>query len=234
MKQIITFLLILILATSCQNRFVTKSYENRKFTHHKVAVVPIESIYTGKIPDSLSTEQIRAIEDAESLRFQSLIHSRLIQQSGLRNREIAIDIISPTIVRAKLDAAGVSTRAAATMSAIELAQVLEVDVIARGNVTMNRFLSDMESLAIDAVETIAREVLRGLGSPAGIPNTNLRRTYRIDSYLELLDGMDGSVLWKTSLVRNADWSYRPEDAVASLASQHASAFPYRNREFRNR
>ncbi len=44
----------------------------------------------------------------------------------------------------------------------------------------------MESLAIDAVETVAREVLRGLGNPTGIPGgSNLRRTYRIDSYLEL-------------------------------------------------
>ena len=91
----------------------------------------------------------------------------------------------------------------------------------------------MESLAIDALETVAREVLRGLGNPPGIPGgSNLRRTYRIDSYLELLDGGDGTVLWKTTLMRNADWNYKPEDAVASLAAQHAAVFPYRNREFK--
>lgn len=139
MKNISLIFFLLLVASSCQNRFVTKSYENRKFSHQTVAVVPIESIFTGKVPDSVTREEIRAIEDLESIRFQSLVHSRLVEQSGLRNRDIAIDILSPSIVLSRLKSAGITPRQASTMNAIELANILEVQVVARGNVTMNRF-----------------------------------------------------------------------------------------------
>ena len=232
-KQILLFSFIALVAVSCQNRFVTNTYEARKFDHKRVAVIPLESIYTGNIPEGVTPEDIAKIEDAESIRFQELVHSRLIFKAGTRRSEIALDFVSPSIINSKLSAAGISTREAATMDPVKLAEVLEVDVIARGNVTMNRFISDLQSLKIEAVETIARQVLAAFKVPVFVPGSGtLGRTYRIDSNLELLDATDGAVLWKTALVRNADWSYKPEDAVASLANQHAAAFPYRNREFK--
>ncbi|PCJ67909.1 MAG: hypothetical protein COA58_01870 [Bacteroidetes bacterium] len=232
-KNVLLIILIATVAVSCQNRFVTNTYESRKFEHKQVAVIPLESVYTGKMPENITKEDIRKIEDAESLRFQDLVHSRLIFKAGTRRNEIALDFISPSIINSKLEKANISTREAATMDPIELAKILEVDVIARGNVTMNRFISDLQSLKIDAVETVAKQVIAALGGPLYFPRTGtLSRTYRIESSLELLDAKDGAVLWKTALLRNADWSYKPEDAVASMATQHASYFPYRNKEFK--
>ena len=232
-KQILLFSFIALIAVSCQNRFVTNTYESRKFDHKRVAVIPLESIYTGNLPEGMTQEDVVKIEDAESVRFQELVHSRLIYKAGTRRNEIALDFISPSIINSKLEAAGVTVRQAATMDPIQLAQILEVDVIARGNVTMNRFISDLQSLKIEAIETIARQVVGAFKVPVYVPGTGtLGRTYRIDSNLELLDASDGAVLWKTALVRNADWNYKPEDAVVSLANQHAAAFPYRNREFK--
>jgi hypothetical protein len=112
---------------------------------------------------------------------------------------------------------------------------LGVDAIVRGYVSKNRFLSDMESMQISVAETALRTIASSAGVPLPIPGgavNTLKRTYYIESGLELLNGNDGTVLWKIASSRNADWSYRPEQAIANMAFQFAEEFPYRNKEFK--
>lgn len=234
-NTIIISILFLITISSCRNKFITNAYEQRKFNHRDIAVIPLVSKYTGNIPDEITQDDIAIIEDAQSERFQELIHSRLVVNSGIGRNRIAVNLVSPSITNAKLALLNISLREASVMDPILLAQKLEVDAIVRGNVTMNRFISDLSSLKIQTAEKILRQVVSLGNFPVNLPGTgNLSRTYKIESSLEILDGINGSVLWKTNLLRNADWNYQPEDAIASMAQQYAQYFPYRNREFKKK
>lgn len=230
-STIVLFSLVLVLA-GCRNQFVTTTYEQRKFEHKRIAVIPIKSIYTGKIPEDVTPEDIVKIEDAESVRFQELINAQLTREAGMRRKDIAIELMSTSAVNSLLEEAGVSARQASTMNPSELGEILGVDVVVRGGVKMDRFLSDLNSLKIQVAESVLRQIISASGLPVWLPGSgNLSRTYRIESTLEALDVKDGAVLWQNSLLRNADWNYRPEDAIASMAVQYANNFPYRNREF---
>lgn len=100
---------------------------------------------------------------------------------------------------------------------------------------MDRFLDDLTNMKIQVAEDVIRQVLSMGGVPIGLPGSgNLSRTYRIESNLEAVDANDGALLWQNSLLRNADWNYRPEDAIASMAVQFSRNFPYRNRELNRR
>lgn len=237
MKQKSLLILIAVMAlSSCRNQFTTGSYESRKFDHRTVAVVPPVSAYTGKIPEDVTKEDIQLIEDEEALRFQDMIHTRLIFESGSRNGDVGIDFISPVIVNRKLEEAGMTVREASLADPTELGEILGVDIIVRGSLKMNRFMSDLSSMKIEAAETVLRGVLSVAKLPVGLPGGthNVNRTYLIQTGSEVVDVKDGIVVWKTFSSRNADWNYQPEQAIMSMCAQMANQFAYRNREFKKR
>ena len=202
-----------------------------------VAVIPMKSTFTGKIPEEVTEDDIRLIEEAESVRFQDVVMNALIYESGVRRKEIGIGFQSVQVTNNKLEAMGISVRDAWVMDPTALADSLGVDVVVRGFVSKNRFLSDIESMKISvtasALQAIANSSGINLPIPGGVVNT-ITRTYYIESGLELLDGETGAILWKIASARNADWSYQPEQAIANMAYQFAREFPYRNREFKNK
>ena len=107
--------LLIIGFTSCRNQFVTNTYENRKYDHKRIAVIPLKSIYTGKIPEELTEEDIVKIEDAEGVRFQELINGQLSREAGIRNQQITIEIISASVTNSKLESAGICVREAESL-----------------------------------------------------------------------------------------------------------------------
>ncbi|MBR9859484.1 hypothetical protein GYB22_01775 [bacterium] len=236
MKSKILLSAILVIALmACRNRFITPSYEEHKRDHKTIAVIPMKSTYTGKIPEEVTEEDIIMIEDAESVRFQELVMNYLVYESGVRRNDIGIGLLSTQVTNSRLEAKGISIRDAIAMDPTALADSLGVDAIVKGYVLKNRFMSDLESLKIEGAEIVLRTIANsagvGLPIPGGMVN-NLKRTYYIESGLELLDGEDGSILWKITSSRNADWQYQPEQAIANMAFQFADNFPYRNKEFK--
>ena len=237
-NTVLLYSLILILGLSaCRNQFVTSNYEHTKENHHLIAVIPMQSTFTGNIPEEVTEEDIRLIEEAESVRFQEVVMNALIYESGIRRNDIGVGFQSIQVTNNKLEKMGISIRDAWTMDPIALADSLGVDAIVRGFVSKNRFLSDIESMKISITESALRSIAASTGVnlpiPGGVVN-NLKRTYYIESGLELLEGTNGSILWKIASARNADWSYQPEQAIANMAYQFANEFPYRNKEFKNR
>jgi hypothetical protein len=197
-------------------------------------VLPPVTVYTGKLPEDLTEEQLEAIQAEQSLRFQDIIHSQIIFQSGSRNRDIRIDALSPTTVNERLKEAGYTPLQASKIDAAKLGSILKVDVVLRGNLKMDRFMSDLNSMKIEAVETVLRNILINTNANVRLPGGvgNINRTYRIESTVEVIDVKDGIGVWKMSGVRNADWNYKPEDAIANMVSMFAQNFPYRNREYK--
>jgi len=88
------FLGLVLLTAACTTvNYQAPDLGERTADHRTVAVLPFEMIFTGKAPPGLGGEQILAIEEAESLAFQTSLYHRLLNQSSARReRPITIRI----------------------------------------------------------------------------------------------------------------------------------------------
>ena len=87
--------LVLISFSACQRKVYTSaSFEQQTLDHKKVAILPAQIIFTGKLPKDMRQEDIEAIEERESIAFQhSLYNSILILVFGIIRLSIPIIFI---------------------------------------------------------------------------------------------------------------------------------------------
>jgi hypothetical protein len=220
-------LAILLLAAACS----TADYQSPRFAeraaHHQViAVLPFEVVLTGEPPAGLSAAQIASIEEAESVAFQHAYYHRLLRQASVHRRHpIRVEIQPAETTNRLLDAAGISARQSWGMTAKSLARVLRVDAVISTTVEKTRYLSDAESFGADLAMNVVNEATEGrLG--AFLP-WGMTTTHDIWAGCELLDGLDGAVLWQTDLARATDWSLPANQVIEGFTEELARLFPYR-------
>ena len=196
-------------------------------SHHQViAVLPFEMVLTGKPPKDLDPHQIAVIEETESVAFQEAYYDRLLNQaSAHRKHPIVVEIQPVADTNQRLAEAGIGVRESWTMSAKALAKVLRVDAVVRTTVQKTRYLSDGESFGIDLGLQIVNDVSEGRllwVLPWGAVTTN-----DIRASCELVDSLDGAVLWQDEIAAATDWSYPPGQVIAGFTRELARKFPYR-------
>ena len=217
----------LLLATGC----ATANYESPQFAeraqrHQVIAVLPFEMVFTGNPPADLTPAHIALIEEAESVAFQEAYYHRLLHQASVHRRHpILIDIQPVGETNRLLAAAGIGARESWGMSAKSLARVLRVDAVISTSVRKTRYLSDGESFGIDLGLQVASEVSQGRLAPF-LP-WGLVKTNDIWANCELIDSLDGMVIWQTDLARAADWTYPAGQVIADFTFELAKLFPYR-------
>ena len=220
-------LMMVVLAVGC----ATANYESPQFVerarHHQIiAVLPFEMVLTGDPPKNLTAQQIAEIEEAESIAFQQALYSRLLHQASVqRKHPITIEIQSVKTTNQLLAAAGIGVRESWGMSAKALAKVLRVDAVISTSVRKTRYLSDGESLGIDLGLSIANEVSEGRLAP--ILPWGLVTTHDIGANCELLDSLDGAVIWQTDFTQSTDWQVSANQVIAGFTDELAKKFPYR-------
>jgi len=217
----------LLLVAACS----TVNYESPQFaeraSHHQIiAVLPFEMVFTGDPPGNLTAQQIAQIEEAESVAFQEAYYYRLLHQASVhKKRPIRIEIQSVETTNQLLAAAGIGIRESWGMSAKSLASVLRVDAVVSTSVTKTRYLSDGESFGVDVGLQIVNEVTRGRLAPV-LP-WGLVKTHDIWANCELIDSVDGAVIWQTDFAQSADWQYPANQVIAGFTEELAKKFPYR-------
>jgi hypothetical protein len=76
-------LLALISFSSCQHKVYTSaSFEQQTFDHKKVAIVPAQIIFTGKLHKDMRQEEIKAIEESESIAFQHSLYNSILRHAN--------------------------------------------------------------------------------------------------------------------------------------------------------
>jgi hypothetical protein len=218
---------ILLVAAACS----TANYQSQQFAerarHHQViAVLPFEMVLAGDPPRNLTAEQIALIEEAESVAFQEAYYYRLLHQASVhRKHPIRIEIQPVETTNRLLAEAGISVRDSWAMSAKSLARVLRVDAVVSTSVQKTRYLSDGESFGVDLGLQVISEVTEGRLAPF-LP-WGLVKTNDIWANCELIDSIDGAVLWQTDLAQATDWRYPANQVIAGFTEELAKKFPYR-------
>ena len=228
MKSLKPLLIAALLITSACS---TANYQSPQFAdraqHHQViAVLPFVMILDGDPPKNLTAQQIAQIEEAESLAFQGAYYYRLLHQASVhRKHPIRIEIQPPETTNRLLAAAGIGIRDSWGLPAEEMARVLQVDAVISTAVQKTRYLSGGESLGVDLGLQIVNEVTEGRLAPV-LP-WGLVKTHDIWANCELLDGLDGTLLWQTDFTQAADWRYPANQVVDGFTHELAKLFPYR-------
>lgn len=226
-RQILVLATLLLLTTACS----TANYESPQFSeraqrHHIVAVLPFEMVLNGDPPGNLTKEQIALIEEAESVAFQEAYYSRLLHQASVhRKHPIRVEIQRVETTNRLLAEAGVGIRDSWAMSAKSLASVLRVDAVISTSIQKTRYLSDAESLGIDLGLQVVNDVSEGRLGP--ILPWGLVKTHDILANCELIDGLDGAVIWQTDFAQVTDWQYPANQVIAGFTQELAKKFPYR-------
>lgn len=218
----------LLLATACSTaNYQSPQFEARAERHHIIAVLPFEMVLTGNPPDNFTNEQIALIEEAESVAFQEAYYARLLRQASMhRKHPITIEIQSVGTTNRLLAEAGIGVRESWSMSAKSLARVLRVDAVISTSVRKTRYLSDGESFGIDLGLQIVNEATKGRIAPV-LP-WGLVKTHDILANCELIDSLDGTVLWQTDFAQTTDWHYPANQVIAGFTEELAKKFPYRS------
>ena len=218
---------MLLLAAACSTvNYQSPQYAERAQHHQIVAVLPFEMVLNGDPPRNLTAQQITEIEEAESVAFQEAYYYRLLHQSSLhRKHPIRIEIQPVDTTNRLLVAAGIGVRESWEMSAKSLAHVLRVDAVISTSVQKTRYLSDGESFGVDLGLQVANEISEGMLAP--ILPWGLVKTHDIWANCELIDSLDGAVLWQTDLAQSTDWQHPANQVIAGFTEELAKKFPYR-------
>ena len=207
---------------SCSPKYYeTAAYEEYASQHQTIAVVPSQTITTGRIPPEWTPETLAQIEENESHAFQIAVFDEIAQRSGNRDGEILIHLQHYTETNAKLAEAGISTRDSWTMSPADLAALLGVDAVVRTSIRKDMFLTELESFGISMART-AVNIFAG-GSPFAVPT----KTSDVFLSAAVLDGNTGITVWNTDRRTQTDWNNRHSEIVRRLARVLARRFPYR-------
>jgi hypothetical protein len=218
---------MMLLVAGCSTvNYQSPHFAERAQHHQIIAVLPFEMVLTGDPPRNLTVQQIALIEEAESVAFQEAYYYRLLHQaSAHRKHPIRIEIQPVETTNRLLQAAGIGVRESWGMSAKSLARVLRVDAVISTSVQKTRYLSDGESFGVDLGLQVVNEITGGRLAPV-LP-WGLVTTHDIWANCELIDSIDGAVLWQTDLAQATDWQNPANQVIAGFTEELAKKFPYR-------
>jgi hypothetical protein len=225
-QQALLAVALLLFAACTTANYESPQFSERAQQHHVIAVLPFEMVLEGDPPAELTQEQIALIEEAESVAFQEAYYYRLLHQASVhRKHPIRVEIQSVESTNRLLAEAGVGIRESWGMSAKSLARVLRVDAVISTSVEKTRYLSDGESLGIDLGLRVVNDVTEGRLGP--ILPWGLVTTHDIWANCELIDGLDGKVIWQTDFAQATDWQQSANQVVDGFTRKLAKKFPYR-------
>ena len=216
-----------LLAAACSTvNYQSPEFAERAAHHQVIAVLPFEMILTGDPPEHLTAQQIAEIEEAESQAFQEAYYHRLLHQASVhRKHPIRIEIQPVETTNRLLAEAGIGIRESWSMSAKSIANVLRVDAVISTSVQKTRYISGGESFGLDLSLQAVNEITEGALAPF-LP-WNLLKTSDIFANCELIDAVDGAVIWQTDFAHSTNWLVPANQVVAGFTKELAKRFPYR-------
>ncbi len=218
MKKFVFALLTAILFFNCNREiYKTGDYDRLAYDHKIVAVLPAQSITTGRIPE-LTAENIEEIEEAESLAFQISLYRHVARKTGDR---IHISVQHYAETNRLLEEAGITFRESWKESPKKLAEVLGVDAVVHSTVEKEFYLTNLESFGIEMGAFIL-EAITNSGF-WWLPN----RTSDVFVSCEVVDAKEGVPVWTSHKVEQTYWNRPHREVVDQITRAMSRRFPYR-------
>lgn len=212
----------LLLGSCSREVYKTAGYEAYAPEHQVIAILPVKTITTGRIPEEWTEEVIREIEENESQAFQIALFDEVSERSGARPGEVAVVLQHYSETNALLAKSRIGIRESWDLPPSELAEALGVDAVVRAVVRKDMFLTDMESFGLGMARTALAVFTEAPWWLVPSPKTS-------DVYVSsaVIDGNSGTVVWNTEKVKPTDWNNTHPEIVRRLAKVMARRFPYR-------
>lgn len=179
----------------------------------KVAILPVEIQFTGRLPKGMGVEQKRLIEGKESLDIQNILYNEYLYRSRGRKKQHSVDLINPEMINARLREKSIEVRESWLIPSDSLAKILGADLVIRARVKKDRIMSDAASLGVGVATTVLGSILSKDGSGAAVGTGG--KTYQISFDATLTDATSGTVVSKISKEGSASWSHSPESVIRS-------------------
>lgn len=218
------FMLIIVLSACSRAYYKTSSYDYFAGKHRIVAVLPVQTITYGRMPERPTEEQIRAVEEAESKAFQVSLYTNIAERTGPYYGNIGVELQHFSETNARLKDAGIDIRDSWERSPKQLAEILGVDAVVRTTVEKERYLTNLESFGVSVASSIiflfSQNPWWGL-----FPNS---RTSEVRASCAIIDSESGVAVWATDKREGTYWNRPQQDAVNEITRSLARRFPYRD------
>lgn len=225
-SKIFLIVFVGILLGGCKSYYIVSDFDERTTHHKSIAILPVEMVFTGKMPDNLTDEDLIRIGDAESKAFMISFYNEVLRSNKRGARPFRVNIQHYDRTLSLLAAAHISVRDAWHKDPAELSEILGVDAVIKGRIEKHRLMSDLASYGIDLGVRILAVLSDHRGwwwLPAGATTAKeIKANYS-------LVGDEGSVLWSISYDVDADWRQAANEIIDDINRRAVRYFPYRVR-----
>ena len=219
-----------ILIFSCTpSYFIVKDFNLKTQDHKRVAVIPVEMVFTGAKPAKVTEAQIDSIEVSESKQFQNSLFNNLLLYSNSKRGTVSVEFQSYEKTNKTLQELGISVRDAWSKSPEMLCKVLGVDAVVKTRIVKQRYMSDLASFGLQTAGRILNGVVGGGMAYPLMRATNGGRTNDIDAQCTLFNKTQDEILWKDMHKGAADWNSPANQIIERITVQFGKNFPYRKR-----
>jgi hypothetical protein len=188
-----------------------------------VAILPAEMIFTGKESGTLSSDDIKRIEESESKSFQQSLYNSILRHANSRTYFTRVNLQDLVVTKRVLEENSISVREAWKMDDIELMKLLKVDAVVRLRIQKQRYMSDLASYGISMGKQIIHST--ALGSRFPIPISS--RTNDIYASCDLVS--NNRTLWNDNYKQASDWNSSSDMIIENITDNFGRHFPYKQR-----
>lgn len=216
----------LLLLSACSTPYyIAHDFEARTFDHERVAILPIEVLFTGRLPEALTEADLQKIQAAEARAFQISFYNEILRSTKSGRKPIHVTLQHYSRTLDIMEEYGMSIEESFDYNPAELAEMLEVDAVVKARIEKERFLTDLESYGIEMGIRLGEVLSRIPIGPWLPPNATRAKTIRAD--YTLLDGDDNATLWSIAFDVDADWREPANEIIDGISRRAAKQFPYR-------
>lgn len=203
------FFMAALLFTSCGPQiYQSQNFDQVKHEHKIVAILPFDAITKyRKLPKGMTEETIKESNKNTGYAVQGHSYSHFLKQFSKNNYTVEFQDVDKT--NALLSKAGFDYEDLATISKSELCELLDVDCVISGKISMSKPMSDGAAIVVG--------LLIGAWGPTNETNVSLT----IHEYT------DSNLLWKYDFVAKGSVGSSSEQLTNALMRNVSKRFPYK-------
>lgn len=199
MKKIIFLYFVSILTLlGCSTTKNNSYFETNNSNIEKIAILPFEIIFTGKIPKLVDEQTLEEIAFEESVTFQSSFSKILLKQ----NIEDNFSIQPPQRTLDILISKNIRVQESWKIHPQQLAKILNVDAVVKSRIKRKIEIPSKKVRNHNTVIQILN--ISGVFSGAPVPLPQNPNFQNINADYVLVESKRGEIIWKKSTIWNGD------------------------------